>query len=102
MGYLNWGVWTQDIWCKNGVLSAFQLRVENFQENDDDTAVNNIRFLCTSGEILTGNGMSWGEWGKWSPSCNGAGICGIQTRVEPMQFTGDDTALNDVRFYCCN
>ncbi|KAF5896882.1 vitelline membrane outer layer protein 1-like, partial [Clarias magur] len=38
----SWGTWSQNIWCKNGVLSAFQLRVENYQENDDDTAANNI------------------------------------------------------------
>ncbi|XP_060792597.1 vitelline membrane outer layer protein 1-like [Neoarius graeffei] len=98
----SWGTWTGNTWCTSGVLTAFQLRVEGAQGQGDDTAANNIRFLCTGKEILTGNGMSWGEWGQWSDSCPGKGICGIQTKVELPQGRGDDTALNDVSFYCCS
>ncbi|XP_058271598.1 vitelline membrane outer layer protein 1-like [Hemibagrus wyckioides] len=98
----SWGSWTQNIWCPKGVLQAFQLRVESGQGRGDDTAANNIRFSCTGGVELTGSGMYWGEWGGWSEKCVGAGICGIQTKVESPQGSGDDTALNDVTFYCCD
>ncbi|KAM9451686.1 vitelline membrane outer layer protein 1-like [Clarias gariepinus] len=97
----SWGTWTQNIWCRGGVLKSFQLLVEGWQGVGDDTAANNIRFRCSSEEIITGNGMSWGEWGRWSASCDGTAICGIQTRVEPPQDPGDNTSLNDVQFYCC-
>ncbi|KAM9450373.1 vitelline membrane outer layer protein 1-like [Clarias gariepinus] len=99
----SWGSMTQDTWCSSGgVLTSFQLRVEGPQRFGDDTAANNIKFKCSSGEILTGDGMSWGRWGEWSACCHGEKICGIQTRVERPQRVKDDTALNDVQFYCCS
>ncbi|XP_060746794.1 vitelline membrane outer layer protein 1-like [Tachysurus vachellii] len=97
----SWGTWTQNIWCSKGVLQSFQLRVESSQGRGDDTAANNIRFTCTGGEMLTGSGMDWGQWGGWSQKCVGTGICGIQTKIESPQGSGDDTSLNDVIFFCC-
>ncbi|XP_017347668.1 vitelline membrane outer layer protein 1 [Ictalurus punctatus] len=99
----SWGTWTQNIWCPSGVLKSFQLRVDSYQGVFfDDTAANNIRFMCTGGNVLEGSGMSWGSWGTWSSVCDGTGICGIQTKVDPPQGIWDDTSLNDVRFYCCS
>ncbi|XP_059424727.1 vitelline membrane outer layer protein 1-like [Carassius carassius] len=88
--------------CPNGFLTAFQLKVESSQGIDDDTAVNNIRFTCSGGHVMVGEGTPWGQWGKWSPTCQGTGICGIRTRIEEPQGFGDDTALNDVIMYCCD
>ncbi|XP_017347669.1 vitelline membrane outer layer protein 1 [Ictalurus punctatus] len=99
----SWGTWTENIWCPSGVLKSFQLRVESYQGVfRDDTAANNIRFTCTGGNVLEGSGMTWGSWGTWSSDCDGTGICGIQTKVDPPQGIWDDTSLNDVRFYCCS
>ncbi|XDV37981.1 hypothetical protein PO909_007484 [Leuciscus waleckii] len=98
-----WGEWTDVKWCPSGFLSAFQLKVESPQGKGDDTAANNIRFKCSGGDVLYGGGTNWGEWGFWSPTCEGTGICGIQTRIEQSQGSeGDDTALNDVRMFCCD
>ncbi|MEE6524229.1 hypothetical protein FKM82_023578 [Ascaphus truei] len=96
-----WGSWTSTVWCPNGNLIAFSLRVESFQGLGDDTAANNIMFKCSDNSILQGSGQSWGKYGGWSQSCQ-IGICGIRTKVERPQGNGDDTALNDVEFKCCS
>ncbi|XP_073680712.1 vitelline membrane outer layer protein 1-like [Garra rufa] len=97
-----WGRWTDIRWCPSGLLTAFQLRVEQPQGNGDDTAANNIYFKCSGGSYLLGESTHWGDWGGWSHTCHGKGICGIKTWIEGPQGQGDDTALNDVRMYCCN
>ncbi|XP_017542418.1 vitelline membrane outer layer protein 1-like [Pygocentrus nattereri] len=99
----SWGLWKGPKYCPSGMLMAFQLRVEGQQGDGDDTAANNIRFQCSGVDVdFVGWGTSWGEWGNWSKYCTGKGICGIQTKVEEPQGSGDDTALNDVRFFCCD
>ncbi|XP_046893223.1 vitelline membrane outer layer protein 1 homolog [Hypomesus transpacificus] len=97
-----WGDWSSPRYCSGGTLISFQLRVEDSQGVGDDTAANNIKFRCSSNEVLEGNGHGWGEYGPWSQECSNGGICGIQTKMEDRQGRGDDTALNDVRFYCCS
>lgn len=96
-------MWTGIRWCpKDGVLIAFQLRVEPPQGLGDDTAVNNIKFRCSNGAVIEGQGEYFGDYDAWSNSCTRGGICGIQTNQEPYGgFFVDDTALNDVRFFCC-
>uniref|UniRef100_A0A672S719 Vitelline membrane outer layer protein 1 homolog n=1 Tax=Sinocyclocheilus grahami TaxID=75366 RepID=A0A672S719_SINGR len=96
------GRWTDIKWCPSGFLTAFQLRVEKSQGDGDDTAANNIMFKCSGGPLLQGDGTRWGDWGRWSQTCEGKGICGIKTRLEKPRGQGDDTALNDVRMFCCN
>ncbi|KAK7143017.1 hypothetical protein R3I93_014240 [Phoxinus phoxinus] len=99
----SWGKWSDIKWCSKGFLTSFQLRVEPYQGTWDDTAANNIRFNCSgNAELLQGSGMSWGIWGDWTETCGGKGICGIETMVEQPQGVGDDTALNDVRMFCCD
>ncbi|XP_069505913.1 vitelline membrane outer layer protein 1-like [Ambystoma mexicanum] len=98
-----WGKWTRlVIQCpRTSYLAAFSLKVQPPQGDGDDTAANSIIFRCSYGKQLLGHGGSRGSWGEWSDACK-KGICGIQTKVEDFQGTADDTALNDVRFYCCN
>ncbi|XP_063305798.1 vitelline membrane outer layer protein 1-like [Pelobates fuscus] len=97
----NWGTWGSTFWCPIGYLMSFSLRVEGPQGTNDDTAANNIKFKCSDGNILEGNGLSWGTYGDWSSNCT-MGICGMEAKVEVSQTVGDDTALNDVRFTCCD
>nr|AAD23572.1 fertilization envelope outer layer protein [Cyprinus carpio] len=97
----SWGRWTDIKWCPSGFLTAFQLRVERSQGDGDDTAANNILFRCSQG-TLQGDGTNWGDWGTWSLTCEGKGICGLKTRIEVPQGRDDDTSLNDVIMYCCD
>ncbi|KAH1177196.1 hypothetical protein KIL84_010898 [Mauremys mutica] len=97
------GQWSGITWCPTGFLTAFQLKVEVPQGILDDTAANNIKFRCTSGAIIEGTGGSFGDYGGWSNACTRGGICGIETKQDPYHNAFvDDTALNDVRFFCCD
>ncbi|XP_025047875.1 vitelline membrane outer layer protein 1 homolog [Alligator sinensis] len=100
-----WGIWSQPKWCPHhGYLVRFSLRVQPPQHGflHDNLAATNARFTCSGGETLEPPGPDWGEWGVWSQSCTKS-ICGIETRQEAPRGMGkDDTALNDVRFFCCN
>ncbi|XP_056425999.1 vitelline membrane outer layer protein 1-like [Hyla sarda] len=95
-----WGVWSPTLWCPEGHLIRFSMQVEPPRKGVDDTAANNVMFQCSDYEILFGPGQSWGHYGRWRGKCMD-GICGIKTKVESPQGSGDDTALNDVQFICC-
>ncbi|KAM3924604.1 vitelline membrane outer layer protein 1-like [Leptodactylus fuscus] len=95
-----WGEWSPTSWCPEGFLLSFSMQVEPPRKGVDDTAANNVMFQCSDYEILLGPGNSWGHYGRWSGKCM-EGICGMKTKLEPPQGSGDDTALNDVQFVCC-
>lgn len=97
-----WGAWSEPLWCpRRGFLVAFSLRVEAPETYGDNTAANNVRFRCSDGTELEGPGLTWGDFGEWSKPCP-KGMCGLQTKVEQPRGLWDDTALNDVRFFCCS
>ncbi|NXP49581.1 VMO1 protein, partial [Heliornis fulica] len=99
-----WGHWSEAQWCPHrGRLLGFALRVQAPRHGllSDEVAATSARFACSSGHILEGPGSPWGQWGDWSPQCH-RGVCGIQTRQEPARgLRKDDTALNDLRLFCC-
>ncbi|XP_067094597.1 vitelline membrane outer layer protein 1-like [Osmerus mordax] len=98
-----YGDWSSPQYCPRGTLISFQLRVEPHQGMfGDDTAVNNIKFRCSSNPVLEGTGNEWGEYGTWSQECGNGGICGIETKMEEYQYGLDDSSLNDVRLLCCS
>jgi hypothetical protein len=87
-----------------GYMTSFQLRVSPAGTEADNTAANDIRFKCSAGDEINGLGNTGGDWGDYSEVCDN-GICGMETRVQPYEGgIGhlDNTALNDVRFTCCN
>ncbi|CAG2215599.1 Vitelline membrane outer layer protein 1 homolog,Vitelline membrane outer layer protein 1 [Mytilus edulis] len=105
-GYGPWGDYSGIMKCGyTFFLTAFSLQVERSQGRGDDTAANYVRFRCKAltwswpGYEIGGHGF-WGDFGGWSTCPHGTAICGLRTKIE-APIRGDDTALNDVIFYCC-
>lgn len=77
----------------------------------DDTAANYVKFKCrdlahssNAYELVKPPGYGlWGEYGGWSAKCpQNTAICGLRTKIEQRQkLFIDNTALNEVDFYCC-
>uniref|UniRef100_A0A8C5T439 VMO1 protein n=1 Tax=Malurus cyaneus samueli TaxID=2593467 RepID=A0A8C5T439_9PASS len=95
---IEWGTWISFQVCPGGYLISFSLRREESQGGGDDTAANNIQFRSSHEAVLVGDVLLWGTFGSWTNSCK---ICGLQTKAEPPQGLQDDTALNNVKFFCC-
>lgn len=116
------GSWTSEKSCTTGTyLVDFQLQVEIGTEKKtglDNSCANYVKFHCRDlagnnnvAELVLPPGTGfWGSWGSWSETCGpNSAICGLSARTENGQGPGfgvqgsdDDTALNDVLFYCCN
>ncbi|KAI9549844.1 hypothetical protein GHT06_010852 [Daphnia sinensis] len=101
------GDWQPIRECPAGsYMKSFRMRVspagQTTETNTtDNTAINNIRFTCSNGRELRGEGNTGGTWGNYSAECVD-GICGMETRFRPDGgLLVDNTALNDVRFTCC-
>merc|ERR1719382_714270 len=46
------------------------------------------------------HGGEWGDWTGWKECSEGNYINGYNLNSEPGQYSGDDTAANDVIFFC--
>jgi len=98
-----WGAWGRDMQCTEGnKLSSFTMKSEGPQGGDDDTAANAIKFYCSNRQLIQSNlEGNWGRWGDIISCPDNHYICGLRTQVESPQGGDDDTALNNVIFYCC-
>src|SRR4051794_29691891 len=110
-GYLtsnqqSWGEWMP--WFNSNpynVSNPFvggQLMVEGSQGLGDDTAANMLRLYGANGHAVSPGAFTM--WGSWKPAAYcpaGTAICGLSTRIEASQGSGDDTALNGVAVACC-
>ena len=58
--------------------------------------------ICSSGEMLnTGGGCNDGDW-TTAVSCPGStAICGYHFNFQLYTNSGDNTAVNDIKFHCC-
>ncbi|CAL8129050.1 unnamed protein product [Orchesella dallaii] len=104
----NWGIWGPFQRCPFGSYAqGFQLTTESFYGPfADDTALNSIKLFCgdpfrPDTAVITSTVSPWGEEGNIY-SCYPGFLNGFQLRVEENQGSGDDTATNNVRFYCTN
>ncbi|KAK8401925.1 hypothetical protein O3P69_001200 [Scylla paramamosain] len=97
-----WGDWRGKRVCDEGLLTGLKMKSEEYQGFFiDDTAANDLEMQCNhSTTTLNGGGNRWGHYSNWATCPVGWAICGLMTRVEAESAT-DDTALNDVRMYCC-
>ena len=97
-----WGDWYSSGTCEEGFTEA-KYRFEERQGSGDDSAGNTLRLNCGVGNNYMSAVGAPDLWGDWSTrSCPyGTRICGIQTRVEPRQDDGDDSALNGIKLRCC-
>ena len=72
--------------------------------SSDDVSANCLELMCSVDHLPrnTGTCLENGDtWEPWLRCPEGQGICGLQTTVEAPQGGGDDTALNNIRLYCC-
>ncbi|OXA45847.1 Vitelline membrane outer layer protein 1 [Folsomia candida] len=105
----HWGNWKK-CRCSNDAIDrvrAFRLCVQQPQGiKPDDMSAYGLYYHCgISGQktcVLENRKVKDGICSDWI-SCPGKykRICGLRTQVEDRQWSGDDTALNNVDFYCC-
>ncbi len=118
-----WGDWGKVEHCPEGEkATGFSLKTEREQGKGDDTALNAIALICTSGSRITSAqgpwvlnwnlcstsfhcefpDFRWGNWGGRFVCQSGSYITSCQLRVEPPQGSGDDTSANDLNCKCSN
>jgi hypothetical protein len=80
-----WGDWKNTYKCDNeGQIKGFQLRSEDGGQVDN-TAANNIKMICTSGETHEGDGLQFGSYRGIHVCADNFVVCGIKTQIEPDQ-----------------
>ncbi|VDI40617.1 Hypothetical predicted protein [Mytilus galloprovincialis] len=102
------GDWSDEEFCTKGHY-AIGFKMKN--ESRDNTGANHVKFKCRNFKDSMNNfDLSYppgygthGSYGEWSEDCPvNSAICGIKTKIHSYQGEeGDDTALNDVKFFCC-
>lgn len=82
----------------------------NFNASEkDDTTLNEVWASCRTlggydfSEIVPSVNTHWGSYHHQTNYCGiNRAVCGIRTRLESFQGSGDDTALNGIKFACCD
>lgn len=97
-----WGSWdTKFNNCQNGQsFIGFVYGMEKKQGFfQDDSSTNIIRLICSDGSIISSL-----EGAKSSSlitvRCPYGVIVGLKTQIEPIQYFGDNTALNNIEYLC--
>jgi hypothetical protein len=96
----HWGTWAKEFeQCNEGYVVSFSQKVEKWQGEGDDTALNGICLYCSDGKKICSKVGQWGTWAK-SGTCP-AGFNGANFKVErPLGTREDDTAANQLELYC--
>ncbi|XP_063600578.1 vitelline membrane outer layer protein 1 homolog [Penaeus indicus] len=101
---MNFGAWNAPLTCHDDTfLRGYMLKSDG--TSSDITAANALKMWCSGSadEELYAPGNKWGAWLDRADCQEGRAICGLSTLVQESQGSfGDDTALNDVRFLCCD
>ncbi|XP_021963684.2 uncharacterized protein LOC110859120 [Folsomia candida] len=111
-----WGEWGPFDYCPPGTYAAgMSLKVEPYQGDDDDTALNGIKLLCippgsnnfSDSVEISSSVNQWGFWGK-TQYCDAGVVTGFQLKSEVYQggskrrIKDDDTGANGLRIFCSN
>lgn len=105
-----WGGWGSTRYCSNArswapsnFISGARIRIESSQGGGDDTAANDVTFLCRDGDTINpGNGRAIGSWSSYAECPSASLVCGVTARIEDPRGSGDDTAMNGIRLKCCS
>lgn len=105
----NWGNWGNPEQCPPDTYAqAFQLKTDSYKGRwEDDTGINGIRVYCGNPSNISTRYItsSMGQFGNWGSlfNCYPGVLTGFQLQVQgPQESYDDDTATNNVRFYCSN
>jgi hypothetical protein len=101
-----WGgdFWSSPVYCNAGTWAVgFKQRVEKPQgSSSDDTSANAAEMTCSSGGVINaGNDGKWGSWLGWSTCGADSYVCGLSLRMDQRDSSGDETAMNGLRLFCC-
>ncbi|GAB3059248.1 metallophosphoesterase [Stenotrophomonas tumulicola] len=104
-----WGSWGPIAMCpERHYIFGMIVKGERFQgngANDDDSALNAVRFRCAprgehgQKEIRSKEGP-FGEWDDFQACPNYGHAVGFQMRIESDQGSGDDTAMGNLNLFC--
>ena len=111
-----WGTWKGMVMCpEKYYVDAFQARIDEKKGKGDNTALNGLKFRCNSQQknmstIITIYEGIWGTWRNWRYAGEEkiAFFDGFyffdsfQVRFKPNQNSGDNTAMNGLRFSTIN
>ncbi len=97
-----YGNWYEPAFCDGAFITGGAVRFTPSRGSNDDTAANDAKLRCSNGaDVVAPGGIATGNW-LTSQTCGaGTSVCGISVRFEANQQSGDDSALNAVRFACC-
>ena len=111
----HWGDWGKIEECPPGQYAyGYALKSEQqiYEVNGvqgDNTAINAVKLLCRSpganADDSTQITSTEGEWGEYSSfvecdNMNDNPMIGFTMRLESIQGPGDDTAANELHFFC--
>jgi hypothetical protein len=87
-----------------GYIKGGEMKIEGGQGGGDDTAGNSVRVQCTTSTtaLEAPGGGAWGGWQAVANCPTGQVACGAEVRIEGSQGNGDDTAMNGLKFVCCD
>ncbi|XP_066475673.1 vitelline membrane outer layer protein 1-like [Tiliqua scincoides] len=100
-----WGRWGPAHFCSKGHAVGFQIKalVKGVAPYKSAfTLPPTFVAAANDNDVYYATGNTNGRFGQMSNHCTKGYICGIQTRVQPPQYLSDDTALNDVKMFCCD
>jgi hypothetical protein len=97
-----WGNWKGMAMCPAGYYgNGYQIRVED-PIDGDDTAMNAVQLNCVNpqgqSKVISSHDGVWGGWKGWNYCPTGKYLTGVNMRFEDPD--GDDTAGNDLGFFC--